>query len=181
MAVDYSAGVTADVTSQIIDRLELDSASFASIDGILKSLYALFVDKDATLVEINPLVRKSNGEFLCLDAKVTIDDAAANRQTAIFDAHDTSDDVQEELEAAEHGLVYIRLDGNIGNVVNGAGLAMATNDAIASYGGKSANFLDAGGRATTATMVKAFEIILRDDRVKAILVNIYGGTNSFLK
>jgi succinyl-CoA synthetase beta subunit len=142
---------------------------------VLKNMAKLFVAKDALLLEINPLVRTEEGEFICLDAKFNIDNAAKNRQKDLFALQDVATRSPDELEAEKHGLVYINLDGDIGNVVNGAGLAMATNDAISLYGGKSANFLDAGGLATKETFQKALEIILRDPRVKSILVNIYGG------
>uniref|UniRef100_A0A0D2XL53 ATP-grasp domain-containing protein n=1 Tax=Fusarium oxysporum (strain Fo5176) TaxID=660025 RepID=A0A0D2XL53_FUSOF len=118
--------------------------------------------------------------FKCLDAKFMIDDASQRRQPELFAQRDIQAEVPEEIEAQTYGLVYIKMDGNIGNVVNGAGLAMATNDAIAYHGGASANFLDAGGQATKNTIQKAFEIILRDTRVKVILVNIYGGKGELL-
>jgi succinyl-CoA synthetase beta subunit len=112
---------------------------------------------------------------VCLDTKFVFDDAAERRQKEIFALRDKEHEVRDEIEAKKHCLVYVRLDGNIGNVVNGADLAMATNDAVELYGGKSANFLDAGGQATKETMLGAFKIIMGDRRVKAILVNIYGG------
>lgn len=173
--IKYSEGITSDMIQEISEKLSLDDTSRDEMLNLLTKLYGVFKAKDATLLEINPLVRTKAGQFLCLDAKFNIDNAAVKRQPEIFQLRDRSQERPDELEAEKSGLVYVHMDGNIGNVVNGAGLAMATNDAIALYGGKSANFLDAGGQATTETMVKAFEIILKDDRVKVILVNIYGG------
>ena len=174
-----SEGITPSLIKEISSSLNTSEKETENLQTILTRMHQVFVAKDATLLEINPLVLSTaDSTFTCLDAKFSFDDAASPRQKEIFNLRD-SDDVEEgasvEQEAKEYDLVYIRLDGNIGNVVNGAGLAMATNDAIAFNGGSSANFLDAGGQATTQTMQKAFEIILRDERVKCILVNIYGG------
>lgn len=158
--------------------LDKDEGEVGKVRDLLTKLVGLFKSKDATLIEINPLVLTEGGELLCLDAKFSFDNAAAPRQKELFALETENKDEatdESEVDAQKSGLVYVRLDGNIGNVVNGAGLAMATNDAIAYYGGKSANFLDAGGQATKETMVDAFRIILRDDRVKCICVNIYGG------
>lgn len=178
--IKYTEGITSEIVSSIQQRMQLNGAATSSMGNLLEKLYDVFKAKDATLIEINPLVRSADDEFICLDAKINIDNAANKRQREVFSLRDRSQEVPEELEAEEYGLVYVRMDGDIGNVVNGAGLAMSTNDAIALYGGKSANFLDAGGQATTETMVKAFEIILRDKRVKVILVNIYGGEPAFM-
>ena len=172
-------GVTTDLVKRISDALETSPQETENLRKILHNMHAVFTAKDATLLEINPFVKLSDGTFTCLDAKFSFDDAAEPRQKELFALRDLDNverDQSIEMEAKKYDLVYVRLDGNIGNVVNGAGLAMATNDAIAYHGGASANFLDAGGQATTQTMQKAFEIILRDERVKAILVNIYGGT-----
>ena len=171
-------GITPDLVARISSSLETSAKETENLANILTNMHNVFVAKDATMLEINPLVRSKDGEFTCIDAKFSFDDAASPRQKDIFalrEQDDIEDDQSIEMEAKEYDLVYIRLDGNIGNVVNGAGLAMSTNDAIAHYGGKSANFLDTGGQATQKGMLKAFEIILRDERVKAILVNIYGG------
>ncbi|KAH6972330.1 hypothetical protein BKA56DRAFT_635357 [Ilyonectria sp. MPI-CAGE-AT-0026] len=170
-----TSGITAELVSRISERLKLPPKEVESLRKTLTGLYNLFVAKDATLLEINPLARSSNGTFTCLDAKFIFDPAAEKRQKELFALRDREKEVEEELEAEKYGLIYIKMDGNIGNVVNGAGLAMATNDAISDHGGTSANFLDAGGQATKETMQKAFEIILRDERVKTILVNVYGG------
>lgn len=176
-----SKGITPELVQRISAALETSAKEKENLEKILTRMHNVFTAKDATLLEINPLVRKSDEDFLCLDAKFSFDDAASPRQKELFslrDSEDIEEDQSTEMEAKEYDLVYIRLDGNIGNVVNGAGLAMATNDAIAFHGGASANFLDAGGQATQQTMQKAFEIILRDERVKVILVNIYGGESN---
>lgn len=169
-------GITPDIVHKISNFLGASKKETEGLQNILGRLYGIFTTKDAILLEINPLARSSDGTLTCLNSKFTFDDAAGKRQKDLFANRNPEHEIPEELEAEKYGLVYVRMDGNIGNVVNGAGLAMATNDAIALHGGASANFLDAGGQATKETMVKAFEIILRDDRVKTILVNIYGGT-----
>lgn len=171
-----SDGMTPELVAQISQRLNIspDSKQSQSLETILNGLYRIFTEKDATLIEIDPLVRA--GDILtCRDAKFTFDDAAEKRQTDLFALRNSEQEIPEEVEAEKHGLVYVRMEGNVGNVVNGAGLAMATNDAIGLYGGASANFLDAGGQATQETMLKAFGIVARDERVRTILVNIYGG------
>lgn len=168
-------GISERVLKDIRNQMGFEQSEIDNISDTLRKLFELFMGKDATLLEVNPLVRTKEGEFVCLDAKFTFDDAAERRQKDLFALRDKEGEVRDEVEAEKHGLVYVRLDGNIGNVVNGAGLAMATNDAVELYGGKSANFLDAGGQATKDTMLGAFKIILGDPRVKVILVNIYGG------
>ncbi|KAF4345855.1 beta-succinyl synthetase precursor [Fusarium beomiforme] len=172
---NFGEGITPDLLSRIQTDVGATPAEAEKLSDIVTRLWRLFVSKDATLLEINPLARTGEAQFKCLDAKFTVDDASQRRQPELFAQRDVEAEVPEELEAQKYGLVYIKMEGNIGNVVNGAGLAMATNDAIAHHGGASANFLDAGGQATKETMQKAFEIILRDQRVKVILVNIYGG------
>ncbi|OBR07241.1 CoA-ligase [Colletotrichum higginsianum IMI 349063] len=171
----YTEGITPDVVQSVSRCLGASEEERKNLHNLLSRLYEFFTTRDATLVEINSLEKSSDGTLTCRGARLMIDDAASKRQKAIFSMRDTEHEVPDEVEAEKYGLVYVRMDGDIGNVVNGAGLAMATNDAIALHGGASANFLDAGGQATKETMVKAFEIILRDERVKAILVNIYGG------
>jgi succinyl-CoA synthetase beta subunit len=175
LPIEYAVGITPEIVFRVSQELGLGSRSSEKMGDLLEKLYGIFVHKDATFLEVNPLVRDQKGEIICFDANFAFDDAAAKRQPELFALRDKTHDDVAEMEAAASGLVYVRLDGNIGNVVNGAGLAMATNDAISYYGGKSANFLDTGGQATAATMVKAFDIILRDPRVDVILVNIYGG------
>ncbi|TQN66334.1 Succinate--CoA ligase [GDP-forming] subunit beta, partial [Colletotrichum shisoi] len=146
-----------------------------NLHNLLVRLYEFFTTRGATLVEINSLEKSSDGTLTCGDARLMFDDAAGKRQMDVFSKRGTEHEVPDEVQAEKYGPVYVRMDGDIGSVVNGAGLAMATHDAIALHGGASADSLDAGGQATTETMVKAFEIILRDERVKAILVNVYGG------
>lgn len=173
--LQYDAGINAEVLRSLQEQLAIPGSALGSLEKTLKSLWTIFSEKDATLLELNPLALLSSDRFMPLGAKFTFDDAAARRQPELFAMRDAEHEVAEEVEAETYGLVYVRLDGNIGNVVNGAGLAMATNDAIGLHGGASANFLDAGGQATKETMIQAFRIILADERVKAILVNIYGG------
>ncbi|KAH8172175.1 ATP-grasp domain-containing protein [Sarocladium implicatum] len=173
--LNYNEGVDKQVLDTIQHQLSLSPSITHSLKDILQPLWSIFKEKDATLLELNPLALLPSQTFLPLDAKFTFDDASARRQSALFALRDAEHEVSEEVEAEKYGLVYVRLEGNIGNVVNGAGLAMATNDAIGLHGGKSANFLDAGGQATKETMMQAFRIILADERVTAILVNIYGG------
>lgn len=175
LRLNYLQGVTDADIQAVAAALDISTAEMRQLRTLLEKLFELFKQKDATLIEINPLVRTPEGQFLCLDAKFSFDNAASPRQKELFALEEKTARDADEVEAEKSGLVYIRLDGNIGNVVNGAGLAMATNDAISYYGGASANFLDAGGQATKETMVDAFRIILRDKRVKVILVNIYGG------
>ncbi|KAI5467243.1 succinyl-CoA synthetase-like protein [Mariannaea sp. PMI_226] len=172
----FSEGITPELIRLITPRLKLPGNNPKNLEQILRGLYSIFVEKEATNLVVGDLVRCSTGgHLMCMNSQFTFDDAAQSRQSEIFALRDYEQEVSEEVEAEKHGLVYVRMEGNIGNVVNGAGLAMATNDAISFYGGKSANFLDAGGKATKETMLRAFDIILRDDRVTAILVNIYGG------
>lgn len=168
-------GITKEVLSDIESRLDIKNQELENLTQIIVRLYKIFVDHEATNLEINPLARSSDGALTCLGANFTFDNAAESRQQQLFALRDRSQEVPDEVAAEKHGLVYVRMDGNIGNVVNGAGLAMATNDAIGFCGGASANFLDAGGKATKDTMIQAFRIITSDERVKAILVNIYGG------
>ncbi|HEX2768793.1 MAG TPA: ADP-forming succinate--CoA ligase subunit beta, partial [Geobacteraceae bacterium] len=142
---------------------------------LFEGLYRTFIDCDCTLVEINPLVVTAEGELLALDAKMGFDDNALYRQRAIIDMRDYDEEDPHEVEASQHDLSYISLDGNIGCMVNGAGLAMATMDIIKHYGGNPANFLDVGGGATVERVTEAFKLILSDDKVKGIFVNIFGG------
>lgn len=176
----YSQGITPEIVSIVCQKLGLPGTQSQEeeMNDLLSNLYRVFKDSDATLLEINPLVKdRTSGKLVCADTKLTVDNAAKSRQKDIFAMRDYSQERELEVEAERHGLVYIQLEGSIGCVVNGAGLAMATNDAVAHFGGKCANFLDAGGQATSGTMVKAFELLLSEKSVKAILVNIYGGKN----
>merc|ERR1712165_607821 len=143
--------------------------------NILLNLYKLFTEKDASMVEINPFAEDSTGAFICLDAKLKFDDNAEFRQKAVFDQRDWSQEDAREVAAFKFDLNYIALDGDIGCMVNGAGLAMATMDIIKLHGGSPANFLDVGGGATAAQVKEAFKIITGDPKVNAIMVNIFGG------
>ncbi|RLA74758.1 MAG: ADP-forming succinate--CoA ligase subunit beta [Epsilonproteobacteria bacterium] len=154
----------------IIDKVEQKNIiSFAS------KLYKLYMENDAEMIEINPLVKTSSGEFLALDGKMGFDNSALYRQPNIEAMRDLSEEDQDETEAAKYGLSYVALDGEIGCMVNGAGLAMGTMDTINHMGGTPANFLDVGGSASAETVAKGFEIILKNKKVKAIFVNIFGG------
>jgi len=140
-----------------------------------QALYHVYMDYDTNLIEINPLIRTKDKKFLALDAKMGFDDNALYRQPEILAMRDLTEEEPTEIEAGKYGLSYIKLDGNVGCMVNGAGLAMATMDIIKHEGGQPANFLDVGGGASAETVAKGFEIILRDPNVKAIFVNIFGG------
>ncbi|KAJ3498060.1 hypothetical protein NLG97_g1413 [Lecanicillium saksenae] len=175
----YNFKLTEGVPDSLVQHIASDlgvsnAAEVSSLGKTMKALHKIFEEKEGMLLEVRSLAR-SNNAFVCLDSSFMFDDDAHKRQQDLFALRDREQEERDEVEAEKYGLVYVRMDGNIGNVVNGAGLAMATNDAIGLSGGKSANFLDAGGQATTQTMMQAFGIILRDQRVKAILVNIYGG------
>ncbi|KAB8078637.1 hypothetical protein BDV29DRAFT_152531 [Aspergillus leporis] len=170
-----SKGITASTIAEIRSRLLFSPSEMPTIEHIIRQMVKLFEEKDAILLELNPLALTPEGKFVCLDAKFDFDNSARFRQNDIFRLEESMPELEVEYEAAKHGLVYIRLDGNIGNIVNGAGLAMATNDLINIHGGKSANFLDIGGKATAETLRKAFEILIRDPRVEGIWVNIFGG------
>ena len=139
------------------------------------ALYKAYMDNDAEMIEINPLIKTGDGKFLALDAKMGFDDNALYRHPDISEMRDLDEEEPTEVEAKAHGLSYIKLDGNVGCMVNGAGLAMATMDIIKHEGGEPANFLDVGGGANPETVAKGFEIILKDPNVKAIFVNIFGG------
>mmetsp|Transcript_57237 Transcript_57237/g.124356 ORF Transcript_57237/g.124356 Transcript_57237/m.124356 type:complete len:415 (-) Transcript_57237:373-1617(-) len=172
--VDINVGITDAEAMKVVEGLEVSGDKTKAMDQI-KALYKLFVDLDCTMVEVNPLAEDENGELLAADAKVGFDDNAAFRQPAIFSKRDTSQEDPREVAADKWDLNYVGLDGNIGCMVNGAGLAMATMDIIAAYGGQPANFLDVGGGAKSEQISAAFKIITADDRVKAILINIFGG------
>jgi succinyl-CoA synthetase beta subunit len=155
--------------------LGLEGDQIKQFGRLLAGLARMFVEKDLSLVEINPLVVTSGGDLICLDAKINIDDNALYRQPALLEMRDTSQEDERENRAKEWDLNYISLDGDIGCMVNGAGLAMATMDLIKLCGGEPANFLDVGGGATRERVSEAFKIILSDTNVKGILVNIFGG------
>merc|ERR1712013_657454 len=160
---------------EIATRIGIHPKKNAEVTQILLNLYKLFQDKDASMVEINPFAEDSTGNFVCLDAKIRFDDNADFRQKAIFDQRDWSQEDPSEVEAANFNLNYIALDGDIGCMVNGAGLAMATMDIIKLHGGSPANFLYVGGGATADQVKEAFKIITGDPKVNALLVNIFGG------
>lgn len=155
--------------------LGFEGDSFKKAVKLISSLYRFYVEKDADMVEINPLVLTPEGDVLALDAKVTFDGNASYRHKEIVELRDTAEENPMELEASKYDLNYIKLDGNVGCMVNGAGLAMATMDIIKLSGGEPANFLDVGGGANVETVKNGFRIILDDPNVKAILINIFGG------
>jgi len=155
--------------------LELNPDQTKQFSKMFNGLVNLFIEKDLSLLEINPLVITSGGNLHCLDAKINIDSNALFRQKEIQDMHDPSQEDPREYEASKNDLSYVSLDGNIGCMVNGAGLAMGTMDTIKHFGGNPANFLDVGGTATQERVAKAFKIILDDKDVKVVLVNIFGG------
>ncbi|KAG0154678.1 hypothetical protein PDIDSM_246 [Penicillium digitatum] len=170
-----STGITDEIDAYVQAELGFSDVEMKDIHRILVQMVKLFKEKDATLLELNPLVRTEEGEFVCLDAKFGFDDLARYRQEEIFALEKRSPEEEEEHQLAKLGLSYVRLDGNIGNIVNGAGLAMATNDLISLQGGRCANFLDVGGAATKEALSKALGILKSDQRIKGILINIYGG------
>jgi succinyl-CoA synthetase beta subunit/malate-CoA ligase subunit beta len=149
----------------------------ASFTRLLKRIYRLFRDKDCLLLEINPFIVTEDGEMVALDAKMQFDDNALFRQAAVAELRDFDEEDPKEVEASGHGLNYIALDGSVGCIVNGAGLAMATMDAIVVHGGRPANFLDVGGGASPEKVANAFRIVLKDPNVRVILVNIFAGIN----
>jgi malate-CoA ligase subunit beta len=149
----------------------------APFTRLLKRIYRLFRDKDCLLLEINPFIETEDGDLLALDCKMTFDDNALFRQGPVSELRDFDEEDPKEVEATGHGLNYIALDGSVGCIVNGAGLAMGTMDAIAHHGGRPANFLDVGGGASPDKIANAFRIVLKDPNVEAILVNIFAGIN----
>ena len=159
----------------IIKAFKFDDSIKSKAISLIKSIYSLFIKTDANMVEINPLIITKEKKILCLDAKINFDDNALFRQSEIMELRDLNEEDPTEIEASKHDLSYIKLDGSIGCMVNGAGLAMATMDIIKLYGEKPANFLDVGGGATKEQVMSAFKIILSDENVKGILVNIFGG------
>jgi len=173
--IDCVEGLSQPGAEEIATRIGVQPEKVAEVSQILLNLYKLFQDKDASMVEINPFAEDNTGNFVCLDAKLKFDDNADFRQKAVFDQRDWSQEDAREVEAANYNLNYIALDGDIGCMVNGAGLAMATMDIIKLHGGSPANFLDVGGGATADQVKEAFKIITGDPKVNALLVNIFGG------
>jgi len=175
VAIDPATGLQPFHARQIAFGLGLTGKQIKSATQFIANAYRAFVELDASIVEINPLVVTQQGDVIALDAKINFDDNALFRHPSIEALRDEAEEDAAELEAAKHGLNYVTLDGNIGCMVNGAGLAMATMDIIKLYGGEPANFLDVGGGATKERVATAFRLILRDPKVEGILVNIFGG------
>jgi succinyl-CoA synthetase beta subunit len=173
--VDMSVGLQSETARDIASRLGFSHKAIPGAADMMQRLYKLFIDKDCTMVEINPMAETSAGEPMCMDAKLNFDDNADFRQVEVFKLRDPSQEDPREVQASEAKLNYIGLDGSIGCLVNGAGLAMATLDIIKLHGGNANNFLDVGGGATTEQVTQAFKLISSDDRVTSILVNIFGG------
>jgi succinyl-CoA synthetase beta subunit len=175
VAIDPATGIQPYHARKIAFGLGLTGNQVSSATKFILSMYKAFTELDCSIVEINPLVVTGAGDVLALDAKVNFDDNALFRHKDVEDLRDPDEEDPAELEAAKHSLNYIKLDGNIGCMVNGAGLAMATMDIIKLYGGTPANFLDVGGGATKERVTTAFKLILSDSNVEGILVNIFGG------
>ena len=172
---DPSDGLDEEVANSLGDSIGLSGPSLDSFAAMVASLASLFIEKDCSMIEINPLVRDGNESMVALDAKVRFDENAGFRHPWREDLRDLSEESDVEVRAHQHGLSYVDLEGNIGCLVNGAGLAMATMDVIKLYGGEPANFLDIGGGADSESITAAFGIILEDSRLEGILVNIFGG------
>jgi succinyl-CoA synthetase beta subunit len=173
--VDPMAGLSAAEAKDVAYKIGVPAAAGAACAELLQSLYRAFDDTDASLAEVNPLILTADNQVLALDAKINFDDNALFRHQDIAAMRDLDEEDAAEIEASKFGLSYISLDGNIGCLVNGAGLAMATMDIIKLYGGAPANFLDVGGGATTEKVTEAFKLMLKNPKVQAILVNIFGG------
>jgi|TARA_B110000003_G_scaffold190243_2_gene189026 succinyl-CoA synthetase beta subunit len=173
--IDANNSSLEDDAISIAKVLKLNDDQTNQFIPMIQNLFQLFIEKDLSLLEINPLVITEQGNLHCLDAKINIDSNALYRQPDIQEMHDETQEDPQEAEAAKSDLSYVSLDGNIGCMVNGAGLAMGTMDTIKFYGGSPANFLDVGGTATQDRVTKAFKIILKDPEVKVVLVNIFGG------
>jgi succinyl-CoA synthetase beta subunit len=173
--VDQVAGMTAFQARKIAFALGLKDKQVNQFVALLAAIYRAFTETDASLVEINPLVVTKDGQVLCLDAKMSFDDNGLFRHPDIRELRDPNEEDPTETEAAKYDLSYVHLDGNIGCMVNGAGLAMATMDIVKYYGAEPANFLDVGGGANTEKVAAAFRILLSDLRVKGVLINIFGG------
>src|SRR6202012_130908 len=173
--IEPAAGYSPYVGNEIAVALGLKDDEAKQIGNVVKSLYDAFIAKDMSLLEINPLVVTKDGKIVCLDAKINFDDNSLYRHKDIQALRDLDEEDPAEVEAGKYDLNYVKLDGEIGCMVNGAGLAMATMDIIKLYGSEPANFLDVGGGATKEKVTAAFKIIVSDPHVKGILVNIFGG------
>jgi succinyl-CoA synthetase beta subunit len=173
--IDPITGLTAQEAGDIARKIGIAETAVEEARALLQSLYQAYDSTDASLVEINPLILTAEDHIVALDAKMSFDDNALFRHPDIAGLRDLDEEDPAEIEASQHGLSYISLDGNIGCLVNGAGLAMATMDIIKLYGGNPANFLDVGGGATAEKVAEAFKLMLRNPKLQAILVNIFGG------
>ncbi len=173
--VDPKTGLTDQEAAELARGIGIPEGSVSAAGAEFQRLYKVYWDTDASLAEINPLIVTGSGDVIALDAKFNFDANALFRQPEILEMRDLDEEDPAEIEASKHDLAYIQLDGNIGCLVNGAGLAMATMDTIKLFGGEPANFLDVGGGATAEKVTEAFKIMLANDDVKAILVNIFGG------
>ncbi len=175
VAIDPATGVTADDLKALNGALKLSGEAAKDGEKLFPILYKAFVEKDMSLLEINPLIVMTDGRLRVLDAKISFDNNALFRHPDVIELRDTTEEDDKEIEASKYDLAYVALDGNIGCMVNGAGLAMATMDIIKLYGAEPANFLDVGGGASKEKVTAAFKIITADPNVKGILVNIFGG------
>ncbi len=173
--VEFSDQISEDDCKKILGIFNLGQEANEEAIKLIKSIYKMFIETDASLVEINPLILTKDNNIVCLDAKMNFDDNALFKHPEIMELRDLNEEEETEIEASKHDLAYIKLDGNIGCMVNGAGLAMATMDIIKLYGEEPANFLDVGGGASKEKVSAAFKIILSDKNVKGILINIFGG------
>jgi len=173
--VDVKEGMTAEIANSMATQMGFTGSQIPEAATLITNLYKCFIGCDCTMLEINPLAQLSDGRVLVCDAKVNFDDNAEFRQKAIFAQRDTSQENSMEVEAKKYDLNYIKLDGSVACMVNGAGLAMSTMDLLSILGGSPANFLDVGGASTVETMTAAFKIIMGDPNVKSIFVNIFGG------
>ena len=173
--VDPKTGLTTEEAESLAGKIGIPADLVADAGKLIQALYQAFWDMDASLAEINPLIVTGDGRVVALDAKINFDESALYRHPELAELRDLDEEDADEIAASEFGLNYISLDGTIGCLVNGAGLAMATMDIIKLYGASPANFLDVGGGATTEQVTEAFKIMLKNDNLKAILVNIFGG------
>ena len=173
--VDLKQSLSSEEVKNILQIFQLDKNQTTTATKLVNAMYSALIKKDASLVEINPLVITKNNEILCLDAKMNFDDNAIFKHPEILELRDLNEEDPSEIEASKHDLAYIKLDGSIGCMVNGAGLAMATMDIIKLYGEEPANFLDVGGGASKEKVTAAFKILLSDKNVKGVLINIFGG------
>ena len=173
--IDLKKNLTSDDINKVINIFSLKNDQKKDAENLLNALYKILIEKDASLIEINPLIITKQKKLICLDAKMNFDDNAMFRRPEILKLRDLNEEEPTEIEASKFGLAYIKLNGSIGCMVNGAGLAMATMDIIKLYGHEPANFLDVGGGASKEQVAAAFKLILSDKKVKGILINIFGG------